>query len=121
MDYMEAWSKRTNKDGDFGDVVAFFDSLNTTPTVSILAWLHANVDVEFEFDYQLGVILSASSDHLEKNHFLYHDPGSELWRHLIWDPDLTCGRFFDGTDGGGSATESIPSSSTSTTATFSTC
>ncbi len=98
--YREAYRKTTNDDGDFTDLIDFITQLGSQSAAQLLTWLHANVDVEAELDYQASVVAIAGPDHLAKNHYLHHDPVTGLWRRLLWDVDLTHGRFNDPANGG---------------------
>ena len=92
--YMSAYEKKTNEDGDYSDLKTFVDQLNDTPEANILTWLHQNMELDATLDYEAVAVTSANVDHPHKNHYLYHDPGTNKWRSLIWDLDLSWGRTY---------------------------
>lgn len=99
-DYQAVYSKRTNDNGDFSDLASFLGELNTVSDSNLLSWIHQNIAVELELDYQTAAVATASTDHLTRNHFLYHDPLTTVWSRIFWDVNLTYGRFFDQENGG---------------------
>ena len=106
--YIDAYTKETNKTaGDYSDLALFLDELNTIPNAQFLGWLHANVDIDSELNYQTAVVGASCSDHYHKNHFLYHEPTTGLWSHHIWDVDLAYGRFSTSNIGGTSFNDMI--------------
>ncbi len=94
-DYAGEYSKRTNRDGDFSDLASFLGALDSTSSSSLVSWFHSNVAIESEIDYQTAIVGSASTDHIDENHLLYHDPLTGLWTRSLWDVDLSFGRFDD--------------------------
>jgi hypothetical protein len=99
-DYRAGFEKKTNENGDFSDLKAFLDSMNTIPRTQLPAFWQKNVVPDSVIDYQASQMLTNNADYPHKNHYLYHDTADGRWRTLTWDMDLTFGKYWDGSNGG---------------------
>jgi CotH protein/lamin tail-like protein/thrombospondin type 3 repeat protein len=94
------YQKKTNEDGDFTDLHAFLNELNSTASVGLVAFFQNHVSEDSIIDYQAAQVLINNSDYPHKNHYLFHDLSKDRWMVTSWDLDLTFGKIWDGSYGG---------------------
>jgi len=94
------YEKETNENGDFSDIRAFLNELHDTPSSGLLAFFQRSVNPDIIINYQAANVIVNNRDYPHKNHFLYHDPGTDRWFPIVWDVDLTFGKRWDGNYGG---------------------
>ena len=90
--YVGSYEKETNEDGDFSDLADFIDSMHATPTEDLVAFFSTRVDGDAMIRYFAAHTTASNNDFVHKNHFLYHDPGSDRWFPAHWDVDQSYGK-----------------------------
>ena len=88
---LSLYEKKTRRTEDFSDLQAFFSGLQLSGA-ALENFLFDQVEVAEVVDYMATVALTQDIDATDKNHFFYRDTeGTQLWRILPWDIDLTFG------------------------------
>ncbi|MCP3980221.1 MAG: hypothetical protein GY716_13025 [bacterium] len=91
------YEKRTRLDEDHTDLWEFLDDLNNLQGQQLQDFLHDNVDIAAMVNYFAVQTVIHNNDNIRKNYFLYRDTeGTQRWRFLGWDLDLTFGRVWLG-------------------------
>ena len=86
--------KRTRKNEDNSDLQTLVQGVRpSNPTRSEYVW--DNIDIAAVVNYLAATSIMHDNDHPHKNFHLYRDTeGSEQWRFIPWDKDLTFGLNF---------------------------
>jgi spore coat protein CotH len=92
------WEKETNESSDFSDLLEFVNAMHadgrSAGGPSKEFWQERTFE-EMTIGYQVAQVVLNNIDSLVKNHLLFHDLEADRWGYLIWDLDLTFGKFFD--------------------------
>lgn len=94
--------KKTRKEEDKTDLQALITGLNpATALATRRIYAYDNVNLPAAVDYLATRQLNSDSDHGHKNYYIYRDTGgTNEWRPIIWDVDLTFGHNYSGSSGG---------------------
>lgn len=87
--YYNAYEKKTNKDTDYGDIVAFIELINNTPDETFAYELERVFDVAAYLDYYAVTVLISNGDYVHHNVYLLHNLGTDQWALVPYDFDVT--------------------------------
>lgn len=90
--YAGSYQKESNEDGDFSDLADFIDRMHATATEDLVEFFSERVDEDAMIRYFAAHTAASNNDFVHKNHFLYHDPGSDRWYLAHWDVDQSYGK-----------------------------
>src|SRR6185295_7566287 len=91
MDTVSSYEKKTRRTESNQDLQSFLSSLAFTGA-ALENFVFDNVDVPEVINYMATMAVTQDIDGTDKNHFLHRDTeGSQEWRLLPWDIDLTFG------------------------------
>ncbi|MBE0535447.1 MAG: lamin tail domain-containing protein [Phycisphaerae bacterium] len=98
LDMYAGFEKKTPKDNDNADIVAFVNGLAQTGSART-HFVFDNVDIPAVVNYMAASVLIQDADRLVTNFFAYRDPhGSGEWTMLPWDLDLSLGQAINSSD-----------------------
>jgi len=98
LDMSAGFEKKTPKDNDNSDIVAFVSGLAQTGPVRT-NFVFDNVDVPAMVNYLAASVLIQDADRLVTNFFAYRDThGTGEWTMLPWDLDLSLGQAVNSSD-----------------------
>ena len=89
--YQAAYTKETNEEGSWGDLITFIEALNLTPNEEFYETFIDLLDIDEFLRYYAILRFIQDGDAVQKNYFLYHDLDIDRWMILPWDKDLTWG------------------------------
>ncbi len=84
------WEEKTNEDGNFDDLYALRDSVNSIPITDFKNFVSRHFDYDRLIDVvAINILLSNASTYYH-NYYLYHDiNGTGKWMYMPWDMDKT--------------------------------
>jgi hypothetical protein len=85
--YYAAYEKKTNRDTDYGDIIAFIELLNNTPDEVFAYELQRVFDVTTYLDYYAVIVLTSNSDFVRHNVYFLHNPSTGQWEVVPYDFD----------------------------------
>ena len=85
--YYAAYEKKTNRDMDYGDIIAFIELLNNTPDEMFAYELQRVFDVNTYLDYYAVIVLTSNSDFIRHNVYFLHDLRTDRWELVPYDLD----------------------------------
>ncbi len=89
--YRWYYPKKTNRQSDVDDVIAFIELINHTPDAQFPEAIAEVLDVNEWLDWYAVNILIGNFEMMEKNYYIYHDLSQGQWIILPWDLDLALG------------------------------
>ncbi len=90
------YEKKTNEHEGDSLLRSFLTELNTTSSNNLVDFFQNNTDPDAIMDYQAGQIIINNRDYPHKNHYLFRDSQTGLWRPTGWDLDLSYGKRWNG-------------------------
>ena len=90
-DYPLVYEKKTNEDGDYTDLIAFIELINTTPLAQYYRDILPVFDLEAFHRYLAANALLGNRDFGADDYYLYHDLVGDRWYWLPWDYNETWG------------------------------
>ena len=85
--YRQAYEKKTNRDRDYSDIIAFIELINATPDETFAYELGRVFDVASYLDYYAIIVLTGNRDFVQHNAYLVHDLRSDRWKLVPYDFD----------------------------------
>ncbi|MBE9506811.1 MAG: CotH kinase family protein, partial [Chloroflexi bacterium] len=87
--YYEAYEKKTNRDTDYGDIIAFIELINNIPDETFAYELGRIFDVAAYLDYYAVTVLISDGDYVHHNVYLLHNLSTDQWALVPYDFDVT--------------------------------
>src|SRR4029434_8219023 len=91
--YMARYSKKTNENTGYGDLIQFIELVNATPTAQIWNVLKGKFDLEGFINYMAAMEALCNDSYYDHNYYLYHDLVKDKWYWIPWDLDSTFGHL----------------------------
>jgi hypothetical protein len=91
--YMAAYSKKTNEDTGYADLIQFIELIDSTPANQIWSALAPRFDLEGFINYKAAMAALGNDSFFEHNYYLYHDLVADRWHWIPWDLDSTFGHL----------------------------
>ncbi|MGD8396497.1 MAG: CotH kinase family protein, partial [Candidatus Eiseniibacteriota bacterium] len=91
--YTLSYSKKTNRNEGYEDLITFIELINETPPESVYTRLAPVFDIEGWINYYATQIAIGNDSFFSHNYYLYHDLVNDMWHYLPWDLDSTWGHL----------------------------
>jgi spore coat protein CotH len=89
--YMAAYDKITNEGEGYGDLIAFIELINGTPTSDFYRVMLPIFDFEGLYDCYASNAVVGNIDFGNDDYYVYHDVANDKWYWFPWDMNETFG------------------------------